>query len=58
MTDVSAPSKGLFGPITPFLKTAALVVTIVGAVPDRDHRLPRLAIQDPLHPGLPSPCSV
>jgi hypothetical protein len=33
MTDVSAPSKGLFGPITPFLKTAALVVTIVGAVP-------------------------
>jgi hypothetical protein len=26
-------SKGLFGPITPFLKTAALVVTIVGAVP-------------------------
>jgi hypothetical protein len=36
MTDVSEPrgsSKGLFGPITPFLKTAALVVTIVGAVP-------------------------
>jgi hypothetical protein len=36
MTDVSEPrgsSKGLFGPITPFLKTAALIVTIVGAIP-------------------------
>ena len=35
MTDAaeSSGSKGLFGPITPFLKTAALVVTIVGAVP-------------------------
>src|SRR5262245_20223412 len=34
MSDVSASdSKGMFGAITPLLKTAALVVTIVGAVP-------------------------